>query len=141
MRRRRSRAPRPPLVPDVPLGGLVVDARLHLLDRQVLDRDDVPVTTLDDVDLVDRDTRDPDLRPGGTPVVDAILTGAVLPTRVFGGRPPVSRLMRVPWALVNHVGTVVKLGASGEDLECTWTERWVRDRVIGRIPGGRHDPD
>lgn len=138
--RRRSRAPRPDLVADDELAGQVLDARLHLLDRQVLDRDEVPVTTVDDLELVERGTDDPDVRPGGTPVVHAILTGAVLPARIFGGRPPVSRFVRVPWALVNEVGTVLRLGASGEDLACTWTERWVRDRVTGRIPGGRHDP-
>lgn len=31
--------------------GTLIDARLHLLDRQVLDRDDVPVTVVDDLAL------------------------------------------------------------------------------------------
>ncbi len=38
--------PTPDLPPDRPLAGRVLDARLHLLDRQVLDADGVPVTTL-----------------------------------------------------------------------------------------------
>ena len=36
-------------MPDYP--GRVLDARLHLLDRQVLDRDGVPVSTVDDLEL------------------------------------------------------------------------------------------
>ena len=36
--------------------------------------------------------------------------------------------------------TVLDLDIPGDDLPVTWTERWVRDRIIRRIPGGRHDP-
>ena len=35
-----------------PTGVRVVDARLHLLSRQVLDVDGEPVTTVDDLELV-----------------------------------------------------------------------------------------
>ena len=41
MPQRDRRAPR----------GRVLDAHLHLLDRQVLDRDGTPVTTVDDLEL------------------------------------------------------------------------------------------
>ena len=41
------RMPRDPRTPS----GRVLDAHLHLLDRQVLDRDGTPVTTVDDVEL------------------------------------------------------------------------------------------
>jgi sporulation protein YlmC with PRC-barrel domain len=120
---------------DPSMSGQVVDAQLHLLDRQVLDRDKVPVTTVDDVEI------EP-LEPGSaTLVVVALLTGPVFGTRVAGGRPPASRWLRVPWSAVNHVGTVIRLGIGGETLDVTWTERWLRDHVIGRIPGGRHAPD
>jgi sporulation protein YlmC with PRC-barrel domain len=120
--------------------GRVLDAHLHLLDRQVLDRDGVPVTTVDDLDL---DLGGIEL--GGTiepgtpaPTVVAILTGPDLATRIFGGRPPPSRRIRIPWKLVAEVGTTIRLGVSGDSLDATWVERWVSDHIIGRIPGGRH---
>jgi hypothetical protein len=64
----------------------------------------------------------------------------VLGTRIFGGRPPSSRLIRIPWENVAEVGVVLKLGISGENLDAGWVERWIRDKIIARIPGGSHDP-
>ncbi len=124
-----------------PRPGDVLDARLHLLSRQVLDVDGIPVTTVDDLELVGPRGPDSGLLSGADEVtVGAILSGAVLWTRIFGGRPPASRLIRVPWRDVGSVATVVRLIGSGEALAVTWPERWVRDHIIGRIPGGRHDP-
>ena len=127
------------LPPDEHPPGLVLDARLHLLDRQVLDVDGVPVCTVDDLEVHGTDGSD---LPDGTQtaVVTSLLSGAVLATRVFGGRPPSSRWHRIRWTHVADVGTTVALGVRGDTLDVTWTERWVRDRVIGRLPGGRHDP-
>ena len=127
------------LPPDEHPPGLVLDARLHLLDRQVLDVDGVPVCTVDDLEVHGVDGSD---LPDGsqTAVVTSLLSGAVLATRVFGGRPPSSRWHRIRWTHVADVGTTVALGVRGDTLDVTWTERWVRDRVIGRLPGGRHDP-
>ncbi|WP_456846309.1 hypothetical protein [Cellulomonas sp. P5_C6] len=119
--------------------GLVLDARLHLLDRQVLDVDGVPVCTVDDLEV--RGVDGSDLPDGSqTAVVTSLLSGAVLATRIFGGRPPSSRWHRIRWTHVADVGTTVKLGLRGTELDVTWTERWVRDHVIARIPGGSHDP-
>jgi hypothetical protein len=42
---------------------------------------------------------------------------------------------------VFEVGVVVRLAVDGETLTVTWAERWVRDRIIARIPGGSHDPE
>ena len=130
-------APLPP-VPHV--AGRILDAQLHLLDRQVLDHDGVPVTTVDDLELSGPEL-DTNIPPGTpAPVLTALLTGPVLGTRIFGGRPPSSRLIRIPWKAVAEVGVVVRLGISGEPLDASWVERWVRDKIIARIPGGRHDP-
>lgn len=126
--------------PPHPLGQ-VLDAHLHVLDRQVLDRDGVPVTTADDLELDGIELGRP-IEPGAPPpFVSAILTGPDLATRIFGGRPPVSRRIVIPWRLVTDVGTTIRLGVSGESLDATWVERWVSDHIIGRIPGGRHDPE
>lgn len=133
-------SPSGPLPPVPRVSGRILDAQLHLMDRQLLDHDGVPVTTVDDLEV-----GGPDLDveiPAGTapPAITALLTGAVLGTRIFGGRPPSSRLIRIPWKDVAEVGVVVRLGVSGEPLDASWVERWVRDKIIARIPGGRHDP-
>nr|WP_142057862.1 MULTISPECIES: hypothetical protein [unclassified Pseudarthrobacter] len=128
------------LAPAPPVAGRLLDAQLHLLDRQVLDNDGVPVTTVDDLEL-SGPALDVELAPGTpAPVLTALLTGPVLGTRIFGGRPPSSRLIRIPWKDVSDVGVVLKLGVSGEHLDAGWVERWIRDKIIARIPGGRHDP-
>jgi hypothetical protein len=119
--------------------GRVLDARLHLLDRQVHDVDGTPVVVVDDLEVRGADG---DAQPTGAQdaVVTSLLSGPVLGTRVFGGHPPPSRWHRVPWSDVTEVGVVVRLGVRGDALDVSWTERWVRDHVVGRIPGGRHDP-
>lgn len=122
-----------------PVAGRVLDADLELLDRQILDPDGVPVTTVDDLELsTPADLAH--LEPDHPPVVTALLTGPILMTRIFGGRLPESRFIRIPWSIVTRVGTVVSVGARADSLDGSWTERWIRDHVIGRIPGGRHDP-
>jgi hypothetical protein len=130
------RLPTPP-----PAAGLVLDAQLHLLDRQVLDRKDVPVTTVDDIEITGVEFDEPIELGAPAPIISALLTGPVLATRIFGGRPPESRWERIRWSDISDIDTVVTLGVDGESLDLTWTERWVRDKVIGRIPGGRHDPE
>ena len=123
------------------LSGRLLDGRLHLLDRQVIDVHGVPITTVDDLELSDVPSGE-ELPPGTPPpVITALLSGPVLATRIFGGRPPSSRLCRTPWDAVFDVGVTITLAVGGETLDVTWTERWVRDQIIARIPGGRHDPD
>ncbi|GEN81329.1 hypothetical protein [Actinotalea fermentans] len=135
--RRRERARRRPAAPyplDEPSTGRLLDARLHLLDRQVLDVDGTPVTVVDDVELTDPGPDD------GAPRVVALLSGSVLNTRLLGGHQPGARWYRIPWSAVRRVGVTLELEVRGEELDVTWTERWLRDHLIARIPGGRHDP-
>ena len=120
-------APRPP-------GITLLDARLHLLDRQLLDADGEPVGIVDDLELTDNTADQP---PTG-PRVTAILTGQVLFTRVFGGQPPRSHLSTVSWRSVAKIGTSIHLHSGAEPTDGQWVEHWLRHHVIGRIPGGRH---
>ena len=53
----------------------------------------------------------------------------------------VSGHLRHRWGLVEKLTTVVTLKVTSENFDCTWMERWLRDNVIGRIPGGRHAPE
>ena len=137
--RRRGRSDGAPLPQPPRATGLVLDARLHLLDRQVLDSEGAPVATIDDLEVQASDG-DETLDGSRDAFVTALLSGPVLATRIFGGRPPRSRWHRIRWHDVAEVGTAVRLGVRGESLDVLWVERWVRDHVIGRIPGGRHDP-
>ena len=123
--------------PDAPRApGRLIDARLHLLDRQLFDAEEKPVGIVDDLD-VDIPT-DVDLAASApAPLVTAILTGQVLATRIFGGQPPRAKLQIIPWRLVTKIGTVVQLVSGAEDFDSLWLEHWLRDRIIRRIPGGR----
>jgi hypothetical protein len=123
------------------MAGRVLDAQLHLLDRQVLDRDGVPVTTVDDIEITGVEFDTPIEADAPAPAISALLTGPVLATRIFGGRPPESRWERIHWSDVADVGIVLTLGVVADSLDLTWAERWLRDKVIARIPGGRHDPE
>lgn len=131
----RRNLPMPPAV-----AGRVLDAGLELLDRQILDPKGVPVSTVDDLELTTPDDL-AHVDPEKPPMVDALLTGPILLTRIFGGRLPDSRFVRIPWTIVADVETVVKVGVAADSLDASWTERWMRDHVIARIPGGRHDPE
>ncbi|MFD2796155.1 hypothetical protein ACFS27_21520 [Promicromonospora vindobonensis] len=143
MRRARTGPRDVARLPEPPQAGRVLDVRLHLLDRQVLDVDDTPVCTLDDLELdAVAGTEEDGPVDGSVPlVITALLTGPVLGTRVFGGRPPASRWHRLSWSHVTDIGSAVHLGVSGSRFDATWLDRWVRNHIVGRIPGGDHDPE
>ena len=128
------------LLPPPPVDGQVLDAQLHILDRQVLDIAGEPVTAVDDIELDGLDF-DAKVDPESQPIIRALVSGNAMTTRLFGGRPPHSRLDRIEWRHVSDVGIVIRLGIRAEELDLTWGERWLRQHVIGRIPGGRHDPE
>ncbi|HEY0248853.1 MAG TPA: hypothetical protein VGC45_11395 [Gryllotalpicola sp.] len=128
------------LPPDESPHGKTIDARLHLLDRQIIAADGTPLATVDDLEL---EGIEPDGRVDSERAVrvTALLSGPVLWTRIFGGRPRPDRLDAVPWRAVEDVDVVVTVTGAADDYPVSWTERWVRERIIGRIPGGRHAPE
>lgn len=118
--------------------GRVVDVRLQLLDHQILSDEYAPLGTVDDVEL-DGVPFDVDIAAGtAAPAVVSLVTGRALVTRIFGGRPPESRLERIAVALVRRIGTAIYLRPMDQPLDSMWTEQWLRSRLIGRIPGGQH---
>lgn len=129
-----GRLPNAPRVP-----GRVLDAGLHLLDRQVLDVRGEPVTAVDDLELTDLQYGERLER--ARPTITSLISGPILTTRLFGGRTPPGRVHRIAWNLVTDVGTVLALDVRGDALEVTWFERWLARNVIGRIPGGGHAPE
>ncbi len=121
--------------------GRGVDGQFHLLDRQMIDPDGVPVSTVNDIEIAGLE-QDSDIdHDAPSPTVSSILVGTGLLVRIFGGRIPRSRWSRLEWRHVARVGTVIDLRDRADDLECTWLERWFRERIIARIPGGRHAPE
>jgi hypothetical protein len=118
--------------------GRVVDARLHLLDRQLLDAQGDPAGIVDDLELTGIELGQDVAEGADAPQVRALLSGRVVTTRIFGGGPPRTLLHEIPWKLVAAIGVVVKLDKTDMTFEVNWVERWLRDRIIRHIPGGRH---
>ena len=118
--------------------GRLVDARLHLLDRQLLDAQGDPVGIVDDLELSGVEFGQDVVEGAQAPQVAALLSGRVVATRILGGAPPRSLLQEIPWKLVAAVGVVVKLNDTDMTFDVNWVERWLRDHIMRHIPGGRH---
>ena len=103
----------------------MLDAQLHLLDRQVLDVHGVPVTTVDDLELTDPSTvraaSRRRVRAGGHHLLPAGAGHAHLrrPAAVLPADPD-------PWGRLRG-RIVIRAGGSlrGENLDAPWAERWV----------------
>lgn len=122
------------------------DAALHLLDRQLLDPDGKMIGNVDDIELTER--------TDGSWAVSAILVGpGALGPRLRGrlGRWTVAvwrRLRpdtdpesgRIDAALVGDITSAVHLVSRPTGQGLDGLEAWVREHIIARIPGSRHDP-
>jgi len=127
--------PMPPARPE----GRLLDVRLSLLDRQVLDVGDEPVGVVDDVEF--DDAGDGVLAPGTPPPqLRNLVHGPILLERIFGGRRPRAHFDRIPWSAVAELGSAVRLAVEASAVPVGWLEGWLATNVIRRIPGGRHVP-
>jgi sporulation protein YlmC with PRC-barrel domain len=113
----------------------------HLLDRQIIDRDGQDIGKVDDVELT--------IDAAGTMTVTALLVGALALGPRLGGHPgeivtgiaarlhppPGTDPLRIPYDLVASVGPAITLSVRREMLVEPQLESWLRDHVIGRIPG------
>jgi len=124
--------------------GRVFDLSLHLLDRQVLDRDGRMVCKVDDLEF--------ERGADGSLYVAAILVGQRALSHRIGGRLGVwirsiaQRLStddvpRIDFAQVDDIGSAIKLGASRDSLGVAPLEDWVREHIVSRVPGSRHDSE
>jgi sporulation protein YlmC with PRC-barrel domain len=126
-----------------------IDAVLSLLDRQLVDCNGRLAGKVDDLELDDAG--------GGAPVVTAILAGPGALAHRLGGRLGAwlecvhARLRssseseagpaRIPFAAVKGIGSAVDLNVPKRDLHLTLFEDWVRDHLVGRIPGADRAPE
>ena len=58
-------------------------------------------------------------------------------TFVEGDICDVDLLDRIDADDIGHIGTVVGLTATREELSLSWTEDWVGEHIIDQIPGAR----
>jgi sporulation protein YlmC with PRC-barrel domain len=128
-----------------PVAGRRYDAALHLLDRQIVDPDGRPVAKVDDIVLEVRDDR---------LVVTALMCGPGALGPRLGGRlgawvvsgwrrmrPDVDPdPRRLPFADVEWVDSAVHVGHREPYLHLNAVEDWLRVHIIGKLPGGRHEP-
>jgi sporulation protein YlmC with PRC-barrel domain len=123
-----------------------MDART-LLDHLIVDSDGKPAGRVDDLEL-----RLPE--GGGPPVLTALLSGSLALGPRLGGRlgtwwlsfgrrmrresDPES--VRIPIELVvGHKPGEIRIGARAADVGASVVADWVRDKVIGKLPGSGVD--
>ena len=120
---------------------------LHLLDRQLVDREGRLAGKVDDLELEQRDD--------GRLAVTGILAGPGVLAQRMGRRrfgpwlqQAVARLVdghpsiqRIPLTRVTNIGNHVDLAVDRHELATFATERWVQDHIVSHIPGSRHAPE
>jgi hypothetical protein len=117
-------------------------AGLHLLDRQLVDREDRFAGKVDDVELSDPED-------GSPPHVVAILSGPGTLGRRLGGRlgrlaekvslrltgdPPGTGRIKIE--AVADFGSHLTLSCRHDELDNHQVEHWVAHTVIAKLPGG-----
>jgi sporulation protein YlmC with PRC-barrel domain len=113
-----------------------VDLGREVLDQQLLDARGVQMGKVDGVILELRDGEPPrvaGLVVGGTTLLWRIHRG--LARWVERRRGGAGRVARIPWARVVKIGVDVKVDVEAEQSPALHWERWVRERIIRRIPG------
>ena len=104
-----------------PSGGRLLDARLSLLDRQVLDVDGDPVGVVDDLELDDLSERV--IQPGTPPpAVRNLVHGPILLNRIFGQRRPLGHPERVGWDKLAAIDSALHLAVPSSSVEVGWLE-------------------
>jgi hypothetical protein len=130
------------------VAGRILEAGLHLLDRQLIDKDGRLAGKVDDLELEFPSG-------GGPPTVTAILAGPGALSRRIGGRfgawleAVANRLRdgddqhpaRVSFAVVKGIDSAIDLSVPKRELETDRLEAWTRDHLIGHLPGAGDAPE
>ena len=123
--------------------GRQLDLELHLLDRQIVDRDGRRICNVDDLEL--------EIGADGHPYVTGILVGSRALGQRMRGRighwiyaisarlADTDELPRIGFEHVTGIGEDITVSRSRDELRIDPLERWVNDNVITRIPGSRHE--
>jgi sporulation protein YlmC with PRC-barrel domain len=113
-----------------------VELGREVLDQQVLDAEDRHMGKVDGIILELNEgapARVAFVVIGGTTLLWRIHRGlARWVERRIGGTGSVAR---IPWSKVVKIGVDVKVDVEAEGSPALHWERWVRDHLIGRIPG------
>jgi hypothetical protein len=112
----------------------------EVLDKQLVDRAGCPMGRADGIVL--------ELRDGKPPRLTYIETGPATAARRISPRfanwisaftnrngPRREATYRIPWSLIEHAGVELKVNMDAQDTPTLDWERWIRDRLISRIPG------
>jgi hypothetical protein len=123
----------------------ILDLHLHLMDRQVEDRDHRLVCKVDDLEL--------EFDGLGRPYVIAILVGPRAVGPRLGGRlgrwfaaiaarlatPAEMLVPRIDFAEVTDIGSAITIARRADELRVAPLEAWVDRHIIDRIPGSTHE--
>jgi hypothetical protein len=123
------------------------DAVLHLLDRQLVDPDGRLVAKVDEIELTDLGD--------GRLTLTAVLTGpGVLGPRLRGRAGQLVGAVwrrlhpaqdpepgRIPFRHLVRIDSAVHVSLRRHELAVDGFEDWVRDHVVSRLPGARHEPE
>lgn len=119
-------------------------AALHLLDRQLVDRNGRLCGNVDDLELEqagDGSLLVTGLRTGGGSLarrLGAGVLGVWLDQMHRGVDPQRADHTFIPLRQVTRIGDHVELSLDHTDVATWHGERWVRDHVIDHVPGARH---
>lgn len=125
-----------------------MDLALNLLDRHIVDNDGQPAGNVDDLEFEWPDGG------AGPPFVGALLSGPGALSQRLGGRLGkwISSVhvrlnegdpqpARVSMGVVKRIGVKVELSLPASQLETWELQKWVRDKIILKIPGAKHAPE
>jgi sporulation protein YlmC with PRC-barrel domain len=117
-----------------------MELSLDVLDQQVIDRKGELMGKVDGIVL--------ELRNGKPPRVARLVIGGGTAARRVSPRfgawllrwrrhwgPKNDQPLEVPWSKVLKIGVDVKVDLDAEGTSAFAWEHWVRDHIIGRIPG------
>jgi sporulation protein YlmC with PRC-barrel domain len=111
-----------------------------VLDNQIVDRDQYKLGKVDGIVLELRDDQPPRLaylEVGGPTLARRLHPRLGRWAATFGCRWGINggEPFRIPWRLVRDVGIDVEVDLVAEDTPVLGWEHWLREHIIGRIPG------